>query len=64
MLLDGSGSISSVGSVCLGSTDSPVCPLAAARVRAMISGAASDDMLRMGIELEEGRGDLDLDRER
>jgi len=62
MLFDGSGSMSSVGNVCLGSTDSPVCPLAAARVRAMISGAASDDMLRSGVDWA-SNGELDRDRQ-
>ena len=65
MLFDGFGSISSVGRVWRGSTDSPVTPLAAARVRRMISGTSScddetDDMLRV-LMCCEGRGDRDLD---
>lgn len=65
MLLLGSGSMSSVGRVCLGSTDSPVLPLAAALVCRMISGTSSTvvDMVRIccgcgnGVRLREGPGD-------
>jgi len=70
MLFSGFGSISSVGRVWRGSTDSPVTPLAAARVRRMISGMSSadvdlDDMLRWLMGVGGGMGDLvpDLDLE-